>query len=63
MATSRYVVHTLSPALLLLYIAHTASFKVNQKWPISGLKWIFWGFQNQIGLEPELEKLGLESWV
>ena len=44
-----------------LHSIYTGSFKVNQKWPISGLKCIFWCFQNQVGLEPEFRKARFEN--
>ena len=44
---------------VLLYIP--GPFNVNQKWPFSGLKWGFSGFQNQAGLEPEFWKAGFEK--
>ena len=36
-------------------------FNVNQKWPFSGLKCIFGGSQNQVGLEPEFWKAEFEN--
>ena len=47
----------------LLTKAESGPFKVNQKWPFSGFKYIFWGFSKSgwVTVEPEFWKAGFEN--